>query len=94
MKGKDLDKNKFQKECDIAMDKPATYCIRVAGYLDKNWSDRLGGLTINPSIQEGKLAITTLSGSIIDQAALFGVLNALYDMRLPLLSVEWLEISE
>jgi hypothetical protein len=89
----DTDKSTFQKECGLTVDQPATYCIRVAGYLDKNWSDRLGGLKINSSNQEGKSAVSTISGSIIDQAALFGVLNALYDMRLPLLSVECLEVN-
>lgn len=43
MKGKDLDNNKLQNECDNAVDKPATYCIRVVGYLDKSWSERMGG---------------------------------------------------
>ena len=78
---------------ELTVDKPATYCIRVVGYLDENWSARLGGLKINPSTQDGKTAITSLSGPIIDQAALFGVLKALYDMRLPLLSVECLEVN-
>ena len=81
----------IQNECELTVDQPATYCIRVVGYLDENWSARLGGLKINASGQEGKRAVTTLSGQIIDQAALFGVLKALYDMRLPLLSVECLE---
>lgn len=83
----------FQNERQLTVDKPATYCIQVVGYLDEHWSDRLGGLKINSSYQGGKTAVTTLSGPIIDQAALFGVLKALYDMRLPLLSVECLEIS-
>jgi hypothetical protein len=78
----------------LTVDKPATYRILVAGYLDKNWSDRFGGLTIKSTIHEGKSTTTTISGSIIDQAALFGVLNALYDMRLPLLSVECLEVKQ
>jgi hypothetical protein len=82
-----------KKLWDLKIDKPATYCIRVAGYLDESWSDRLGGLKINASSQERKTAVTTLSGLLIDQAALFGVLKALYDMRLPLLSVECLEIN-
>lgn len=93
MTTKDTDKSIFQKERGLAVDQPATYSIRVFGYLDKNWSDRLGGLEINSSSQEGKSTVTTISGSIIDQAALFGVLNALYDMRLPLLSVECLEVN-
>jgi hypothetical protein len=78
---------------DLKIDQPATYCIRVVGYLDENWSSRLGGLKIDATSQEGKKAVTTLSGSIIDQAALFGVLKALYDMRLPLLSVECLGVN-
>jgi hypothetical protein len=86
------DKDISQYMSGLTIDGPATYCIRVVGYLDKNWSDRLGGLKINPVSQEGKKAVTTLSGQLTDQAALFGVLNALYDMRLPLLSVECLEI--
>jgi hypothetical protein len=50
-------------------------------------------LKINATSQEGKKAVTTLSGPVIDQAALFGVLKALYDMRLPLLSVECLDAN-
>lgn len=78
---------------DLKIDQPATYCIRVVGYLDENWSARLGGLQINSSGPNGKRSITALSGPILDQAALFGVLKALYDMRLPLLSVECLGVS-
>ncbi len=89
----DTPKNTPHKNSELAVDQSATYCIQVVGYLDKNWSDRLGGLKITSSSQEGKRAVTTLSGSVIDQAALFGVLKALYDMRLPLLSVECLEIK-
>ena len=88
-----VNKNTHQPECYLTVDKPATYCIRVVGYLDEDWSARLGGLKINTSNPDGKRGVTTLSGPIIDQAALFGVLKALYDMRLPLLSVECLEIN-
>jgi len=85
--------NTLNSERALTVDRPATYRIQVVGYLDENWSPRLGGLEINPSGKEGKRAVTTLSGSLIDQAALFGVLKALYDMRLPLLSVECLEVT-
>ena len=77
----------------LKVDQPATYSIRVAGYLDETWSTRLGGLTISVSDPGENTKVTTLSGYMIDQAALFGVLKALYDMRLPLLSVECLEIN-
>ncbi len=83
----------FQSECELTIDRPAIYCIRVVGYLDENWSARLGGLKIESTDQKIRKAVTTLSGPIIDQAALFGVLKALYDMRLPLLSVECLDIN-
>ncbi len=71
----------------------AKYEIRIRGYLDECWSDRLGGITILPSDEEPGGTITTLYGQLPDQAALFGVLNALYDMRLPVLSFECLEAS-
>jgi hypothetical protein len=85
--------NSTLSECELKIDQSATYCIRVVGYLDENWSARLGGMEINATSQEGRKAVTTLSGPIIDQAALFGVLKTLYDMRLPLLSVECLEVT-
>ena len=74
----------------------AEYKISVVGFLDENMSDRLGGLTILNAESEQHLAapIVTLTGKLTDQAALFGVLNALYNMRMPLLSVEYLGESE
>jgi len=73
---------------------PATYRIKVQGILDKGWSDRLGGLTITTTGQTSKAPVTTLSGRLIDQAAVLGVLNTLHDLRLPLLSVECGEWKE
>jgi hypothetical protein len=69
---------------------PATYQINVIGHLDENWSNRLGGLTITSTRVKDQQVITSLEGTLIDQAALFGILMALYDLRLPLLSVEYL----
>ena len=69
-----------------------SYRIRVQGYLSPAWSDRLGGLKIS-AVSQGGCSITTLSGPVIDQAALLGVLNALYDLQLKLLSVERLEAN-
>jgi hypothetical protein len=71
---------------------PAVYRIQVQGYLDGSWSDRLGGLTImvNSEPVNGTLA-TTLFGRLRDQTALIGVLNSLYDLHLPLLTVEYLD---
>ena len=66
---------------------PATYRIRVKGYLDDSWSDRLGGMNIEVTGQ-GKAQKATLVGRLTDQAALLGVLNTLYNLHLPLLSLE------
>ena len=77
--------------CMLKVDTPAMYSIRFVGDLEESWSERLGGLKITSSGQSTRQKITTLSGLLLDQAALFGVLKALYDMRLPLLSVECLE---
>jgi hypothetical protein len=60
------------------------YCIRVRGHLDSSWSEWFDGLAI-ASKANGE---TVLSGEIIDQAALYGVLNKVRDLGLPLLSVD------
>ena len=71
---------------------PAEYKISVIGFLDEKMSDRLGGLTILNTKPDpcADVPVVTLTGNLTDQTALFGVLNALYNMRMPLLSVEYL----
>ena len=76
----------------VSFEQPVVYSIQVSGFLDKSWSDRLGGLEILCCEPEGSDGppVTILTGELIDQAALLGVLNALYNWRYPLLSVECL----
>jgi hypothetical protein len=66
---------------------PATYRIKVEGRLDGSWSDCLGGMTITTSSHGDQGVMTTLEGRIRDQAELSGVLNTLYELHLPLLTV-------
>ena len=73
------------------LETPATYRIRVQGRLDDTWADRLGGMAITSTSTKEKLPVTLLVGHLIDQAALSGVLNTLYELHLPLLSVENLD---
>lgn len=68
---------------------PATYAIRVGGVLVPTWSDHLGGMRITV-IQAGDEAVTELVGRLADQAALHGILSALYELGFPMLSVEYL----
>ncbi len=75
----------------LKLETPATYRIRVQGRLDDTWADRLGGMAITSTTTKEKLPVTLLVGHLIDQAALSGVLNTLYELHLPLLSVENLD---
>jgi hypothetical protein len=59
--------------------------ILASGALDESWSDRLGGLRVRPSAREAD--VSELTGRLLDQAALLGVLVTLYDLGLPLISV-------
>ncbi len=59
------------------------YQIRIKGQIDESWSEWLGGLAI-ASQSEGE---TLLTGPIVDQAALHGLLDKLYALNLPILSV-------
>ena len=71
-------------------DRPGNYRIRVQGFLDESWSERLGGLRITTSSLKDQGPATELVGQVRDQAELAGVLNTLYELHLTLLSVEYL----
>ncbi len=71
-----------------SFDRPGNYRIRVEGFIDKSWSERLGGMRITTSSEEDQKALTTLEGRMVDQSALAGVLNTLYELHVSLLSVE------
>ena len=71
----------------LTIDRAATYRIKIQGSLSKSWADYMGGLDIEVD-QESSWPVTTLSGSVQDQAALLGVLNSLYELGYPLLNVE------
>lgn len=59
------------------------YEIRLQGRLDPRWSDWFDGLTLTA----GADGSTTLRGPVVDQAALYGVLQRLHDLGLPLISI-------
>ena len=78
---------------ELAFDLPAAYRIRVKGYLDDLWSDRLGGMEISAIDRAESGPETMLVGWLPDQAALCGVLNALYNLHLSLVSVELVSLE-
>jgi len=66
---------------------PGLYEIRLKGHLGSQWTDWFEGLTITLE-EDGD---TLLTGPVIDQAALHGLLKKVRDLGLPLLSVSPVE---
>jgi hypothetical protein len=63
------------------------YQIRLKGHLGRQWTDWFEGLAITP--EEG--GDTLLTGPVIDQSALHGILKKVRDLGMPLLSVNFVE---
>lgn len=82
-------------QCDApaVIDEPATYRIWVGGCLAPAWSERLAGMSLRIRRRQDGAIITRLEGELIDQAALAGVINTLFELRLPLLAVKRLTIG-
>lgn len=73
---------------DIDFAGTATYRIVVEGNLEPSYSDRVAGMAISSETRDGRKPITALIGKVRDQAELSGVLETLYSLHLPILSVE------
>jgi hypothetical protein len=69
---------------------PGYYRIKVQGDPGSDWSCRLGDMELVESELENNNTVMILEGCVRDQAALSGILNSLYELHLPLLSVEYL----
>ena len=64
--------------------------IRIKGQLDSQWTDWFGGLTVTLE-EDGD---TLLTGPVVDQAALHGLLKKVRDLGMPLVSVSPLEHNQ
>ncbi len=62
---------------------PGVYQIRIKGHLGRQWTDWFEGLTITQE-DNGE---TVLTGPVVDQAALYGLLKKVRDMGMSLVSV-------
>lgn len=62
------------------------YEIRVMGKLDERWSDWFGGMEIATG-DSAATPITVLTGPVVDQSALRGILNRLWDLNLVVISI-------
>lgn len=66
------------------------YEIRVGGHLSDEWVNWFEGLTI--TLEDN--GNTLLTGRIVDQAELYGVLRRIRDLGLPLISVNRIETND
>jgi hypothetical protein len=71
----------------IDKSQPPVYEIRIKGHLGSQWTDWFEGLTITLE-EDGD---TLLTGPVVDQAALHGILKKVRDLGLPLVSVNPVE---
>ena len=80
----------MDRGCDAfaVIDTPATYRIWVGGGLAPDWSERLAGMSLRIQRRRNGAVITRLEGELLDQAALAGVINTLFELQLPLLAVK------
>jgi hypothetical protein len=73
--------NKVEPKPDT--NQPTVYQIRLKGHLGRQWTDWFEGLTITLE-EDGN---TLLTGPVVDQAALHGLLKKIRDLGMPLVSV-------
>ncbi|HEY5669240.1 MAG TPA: hypothetical protein VIS10_04530, partial [Anaerolineales bacterium] len=69
---------------------PTIYQIRIRGHLSDQWTNWFEGLTITLE-EDGD---TLLTGPVVDQAALFGLLKKVRDLGMPLVSINCVEQSK
>jgi hypothetical protein len=73
----------------LRIDEPAIYRIVLQGRLSQEWSNWFGGMAVSSEGSGEGLVVTTLSGTVADQAHLYGLLSQIRDLGLPLLRVEF-----
>lgn len=72
----------------LNLNESAHYRIQAQGGFNPAWLDFLSGQWVLGGQQASHQGVTILVGQVVDQAALLGVLEQLYSLGLPLLSIE------
>ena len=66
------------------------YEIRIKGHLEARWVNQFGDMTITLE-EDGN---TVLTGQVVDQAALYGLLKKVRDLGMPLVSINRVQINQ
>jgi hypothetical protein len=72
----------------ITLDQPGEYRIRVQGRLGEKWAIYFDGMAITYEVDSEGNTVTDLAGELLDQGAVQGVLQKLYNLGFPLISAE------
>ena len=76
-----------EREAKPDRNQPVVYQVRIKGHLGSQWADWFEGMAITPADNGDSL----LTGPVVDQAALHGLLRKVRDLGIPLVSVSPLE---
>lgn len=74
----------------IDPDQPMIYQIRIKGHLRREWTDWFGGLVVTLE-NNGDMLLT---GPVVDQAALHGLIKKVRDLGMSLLSISCVETNQ
>jgi hypothetical protein len=82
----------MSNQLNLPMDssQPKIYQIRIKDHLSREWADWFGGLTI--TLEDN--GDTLLTGPVIDQSALYGLLKKVRDLGMALVSVNPVQVNQ
>jgi hypothetical protein len=80
----------FNHTTGIRRDQPALYQIKLQGRLGQEWATTFDNLDLQIEYTEDGFPVTILSGGVLDQAALHGLLQQIRDLGVVLLLVKYL----
>ena len=67
---------------------PDMFRITIQEVIDASWTDWFSDMTLSSEIGDDQRPVTVLTGPIVDQAALRGILDKLWNLNLTVISVE------
>ncbi len=76
----------MEERVRLTLDRPATYRIRVQGWVSERWAEWVNGMAMARGGGDNE-PVTTLTGTVADQAALLGLLQKLNNLGFVLLEV-------